>query len=154
MPAAKKDSSVRARRNTASTASTLARPTSKREIPALPILDAGAEWHDNALEWWRAVWSSPMATEFVEVDQHALELLAVLINDFWYAPDPISRKFAATEIRLQRKDFGLTPYDRRRLEWTIEEADAATDRGRARRERQGVKQSSGATDPRRGLHAV
>lgn len=154
MPAAKKDSSVRARRNVASTRSTLGPVRGKPRIPPLPVLAYDDDWHPAVVAWWNDVWSSPMSAEFLAVDLRALEILVVLENDFWTAGTAKERQAAATEIRLQRKDFGLTPYDRRRLEWTIEEADAAQDRGRQRRARQGVKQASGAADPRRALHSV
>nr|WP_145982980.1 hypothetical protein [Pseudonocardia sp. AL041005-10] len=154
MPAQKKDPSVRARTNRAATATTLTRPSRKARVPAMPRLPRGETWHPEVKAWWSDVWRSPMASEFIDVDKRALGVLVVLHQDFWTATTAVERNKAATEIRLQRKDFGLTPYDRRRLEWTIEEADAATARGRARRAAGGIKQPTGAADPRRTLHAV
>lgn len=128
MPARKKDPSVRARRNKATTNATLSGSVSKRERPSLPSSRA---WLPETVAWWEDVWASPMAAEFHESDTHGLLVLAALIDHFWTEPDA---KLAG-EIRLQRQSFGLTPYDRRRLEWTIESADQAKDRGRARRAR-------------------
>ena len=65
--------------------------------------------------WWRDVWHSPMAEQFLEVDKHALYRLAMLIDAFWSQP---SRQLAA-EIRLEQQAFGLTPLDRRRLQWSV-----------------------------------
>ena len=147
MPAQKKDPSVRARRNKASTAAKLpAQPVAKGDRPALP---GGHEWHPLTLEWWADLWASPMAGEYHGSDRHGLFILAALVDAFWTSPS----KELASEIRLQRQAFGLTPYDRRRLEWTIESVDEAKDRGRQRRARQAGKPASG-DDPRQVLRAV
>ena len=61
-----------------------------------------------------------MAAEFVEADKHALFRLAVLVDMFWSEPS----KELAAEIRLEQQAFGLTPIDRRRLQWSIEEEEA------------------------------
>ena len=81
------------------------------------------------LAWWDDLWHSPMAPEFDPSDIHGLYLLATLVNGFWESPS----KDLAAEIRLQRQCFGLTPIDRRRLQWEIERSDEAQDRGRRRR---------------------
>lgn len=148
MPTPKKDPSVRARRNKASTAATLSAESQvpKRERPALPT---ARDWQPLTLEWWDDLWASPMANEFHDSDRHGLFILAALVDAFWCEPD---QKLAG-EIRLQRQAFGLTPYDRRRLEWTIESADEAKDRGRQRRERQTPARPAGV-DPRNALRAV
>lgn len=136
MPQPKKDSSVRARTNRASTAATL---TDGRTVirPSLPTLfrvdEEGAQvevpWQSATVEWWDDLWASPMASEYHASDKHALFILAALVDQFWVMPD---QKLAG-EIRLQRQAFGLTPYDRRRLEWTIETAEESKDRGNQRR---------------------
>jgi hypothetical protein len=95
--------------------------------PALP--DLGRPWHPQTVEWWSnavtGLWASPMAKEFDNSDVHGLYKLAVLENDFWTAFDPDTRKQIAAEIRLQRVAFGLTPIDRRRLQWEIVRTDDA-----------------------------
>lgn len=148
MPAQKKDPSVRARRNKASTAAKLpaAGPVAKADRPELPD---GRDWHKLTLEWWADLWASPMAGEYHESDRHGLFILAALVDAFWTEPS----QALAAEIRLQRQAFGLTPYDRRRLEWTIESVDEAKDRGRQRRARQAAP-ASPADDPRSVLRAV
>lgn len=114
-------------------------------------------WHPEAVRWWNDVWSSPMSPEWDESDIHNVTICALLFDDIWSAPTAKERKDAASEFRLQRKDLGLTPYDRRRLEWTIETAAEATDRGNARRqdsahsEPRGAQQPAEAEDPRLAL---
>jgi hypothetical protein len=97
--------------------------------------------------WWRDVWHSPMAAEYVRADEHALFRLAVLIDQFWHEPTP---KLAA-EIRLQQQAFGLTPIDRRRLEWSIVQTEEATTRRQQRRVRSA---QDGDVDPRDVLKVV
>ena len=146
MPAQKKDPSVRARRNKASTAAKLTEsPVAEKDRPELP---AGRDWHPLTLSWWADLWASPMAGEYHESDRHGLFILAALVDAFWAEP---SQSLAA-EIRLQRQAFGLTPYDRRRLEWTIESAEESKDRGRQRRAR--TAPPIAAEDPRAVLRAV
>lgn len=155
MPAPKKHSSTRARANRATTAATLTDQTSAivPKLPARPAeFDANGKklrigWHAETKAWWSDMWSSPMAREYHSSDRHGLFVLAVLIDKFWRNPDAK----LASEIRLQRVAFGLTPYDRRRLEWTIETAEESKDRGQARRQRGGAKQPAAATDPRLAL---
>ena len=147
MPAPKKDSSVRQRRNSVTTAATL--KVASRSVPEMP---AGVDWHDMAAQWWEDVWSSPMSPEWDDSDLHNVILCAMLYNDIWMAETPRDRKDAAGEYRLQRKDLGLTPYDRRRLEWTIETASEARDKGEKRRSASRPNPApSAADDPRNGL---
>lgn len=150
MPQPKKQASVRARANRASTAAKLTDGTKiiRPELPARVDRDGNdVRWQSLTVEWWNDLWASPMAAEYHSSDKHALFILAALVDQFWSHPD---QKLAA-EIRLQRVPFGLTPYDRRRLEWTIESASEAKDRGAARRSRQGSKQPNPKTDPRLAL---
>jgi hypothetical protein len=92
------------------------------------------------------VWHSPMAAEYVRADEHALFRLAVLVNGYWMGHVEL-----ASEIRLQQQAFGLTPLDRRRLEWSIEQAEAATTRRGQRRVREA---QAGERDPREALRMV
>lgn len=128
-----KHSSVRARRNKASTRATLTEPDGEVEIPDLPTLldDEGEEkaWHPMTLEWWQDLWPSPMAQEYHPSDIHGLYRLAHLINNFWENPSDKTH----AEVRLAQKDYGLTPLDRRRLEWNIEQTEKAKDEGTKRR---------------------
>ena len=147
MPPAPKHHSVRARVNKSSTRATLTEPDADTiDIPALPPMrlaerkrrgDDGlmekymieVPWRLETQQWWEDIFSSPMASEFHSSDRHGLFRLAVLIDEFWTHPSTQ----ANAEIRLAQKDYGLTPLDRRRLEWTIASAERATDDGRKRR---------------------
>lgn len=121
-----KPASTRQRRNKASTHRQL-EVVHDVEAPKLP---AGTKWHKQTREWWRDVWASPMAPEYDDSDIHGLFMLAVLVDAYWQDPSP---KLAA-EIRLQRQCFGLTPIDRRRLQWEIDRGDSAAQKTRKRRE--------------------
>lgn len=147
-----KHPSTRARRNKTTTAATL--QSNGRAAPALP--EREVLWHDMTLAWWSDIWASPMSPEWDDSDVHNVYILAALYDDIWRAETAKDRKEAAGEYRLQRKDLGLTPYDRRRLEWTIESADEAKDRGNQRRSRgsASTERKTPPTDPRAGLHAV
>ncbi len=145
MPATPKHPSVRARRNKVTTAATLTTSPVPRVAPALPD---GREWHPQTLAWWADVWRSPMASEFEQSDVHGLLILAVLVDEFWRKP----HWTAAAEIRLQGQRFGLSPIDRRRLQWEIERTDEAQERGERRRA--GTKPPAPGDDPRASLRIV
>jgi len=150
MPANKKDPSVRARRNQASTRAKLTRSTDVA-IPELPEREHG--WHSLTREWWADIWSSPMSPEWDASDVHNVYIAAAIYDDMWRAETAKERKDAAAEYRLQRVDLGLSPYSRRRLEWTIESADEAKERGQQRRARK-VPTPDAGDDPRSVLRAV
>lgn len=150
MPAQKKHSSVRARANRASTSATLPANGVRGPVPKLPTV---REWSPLTEAWWADMWHSPMSAEYHVSDRHQLIVLAMLMDDFFTATSRSMRKNISEEIRQHRTAFGLTPYDRRRLEWTIESAEEAKDRGKKRREATGVKQPAKKDDPRR-LFAV
>ena len=135
-----------ARRNRSSTKSTLDGET-KVAAPKLPT----RKWHAETRRWWKDIWASPMAPEFLNADQHALVRLAVLINDYWEAESPTARKDLAGEIRLQQQAFGLTPMDRRRLQWEVEKAEGAQAKGKRRRQKEPI---GDPTDPRASLSAT
>lgn len=115
-----------ARRNKSTTKATLTLVHSV-VMPPLPVREDG--WQEETTIWWRDIWASPMAPEFDKSDRHGLLMLAVLVDEFWRSPSTA----LAGEIRLQRQCFGLTPIDRRRLQWEIERTDEAIDRGEQRR---------------------
>ena len=109
-----KDPKLRQRRNKTATRATMVRTRPPRQrAPRLPDRD----WHPLTRAWWSDVWGSPMAGQFLEVDRHALLRLAVLVDLFWRDPT----KDLAAEIRLEQQAFGLTPIDRRRLQWAVQE---------------------------------
>lgn len=145
-----KDASTRARRNKASTNSVL-KADHAIVAPELP----GDEWHAMTLAWWRDIWASPMAPEYDESDRHGLFQLAALVDDYWNTGSAKIRRETAAEIRQQRKDFGLTPLDRRRLQWEIERTEEAQDKGTRRRTRSTeTQQPASSADPRGVLRAL
>lgn len=211
MPRRKKDPSVRARRNKASTRATLTRVTEttktsdayadlsvaqlrteidrrnddgrpdearlskagskaalvarlveddQPKIPAMPARDEDDPWHSQTVQWWADVWRSPMAKQWDDSDLHNVYVVALLYNDIWTATSAKGRKDALAEYRLQRADLGLSPYSRRRLEWTTETAEEAKARGEQRRTngRKPVpppaKDAGPAPDPRQHLVSV
>ncbi len=107
--------------------------------------DPEKPWHPRTVEWWDQVWSSPMAQEYVHADIDGLLGMATLVDQFWHAPDV---KLAA-ELRLQRQAYGLTPLDRRRLQWEVVRAVVAQ-----RRTQGPEKPKAGAEDPRGALGPV
>lgn len=145
---APKSAATRARRNKTSTAARFETDEAPREFaPPLGEHPDYAEWHRRTVIWWDEVWKSPMATEYLRADENGLFMLAVLVDRFWREPDP---KVHA-EIRLAEVRFGLTPIDRRRLQWEIHRVEQA--------EREKPKPSKPpkrkkAVDPRELLRAI
>lgn len=120
MPPLPKPPKLRQRRNRETTARELTAEKRRTYAPRLPDRGPGQEWDRRTVAWWKDVWHSPMAAEFLQADIHALYRLAELVEMFWREPD----KALAAEIRLEQQAFGLTPIDRRRLQWSIDEEDA------------------------------
>jgi len=143
MPPLPKHPSTRARRNKVAGARTL-QAVDNPEIPELPE-DAGTVWHPLTRSWWEDIWSSPMAPEFDESDLHGLFVLAMLVNAFWIQPS----QALAAEIRLQRQCFGLTPIDRRRLQWEIDRGEQAEQSTQTRRNAAKPKPASSASSKKR-----
>lgn len=126
---------LRQRRNRVASMRTFApevRAEGTAVVPILPPLGPGRRWHIRASSWWRSVWESPMAGEYLEADKGGLYILARLQHDFWSVADINLRLQLAAEIRQQGARFGLSPVDRRRLQWEIERADQAGERTKER----------------------
>lgn len=139
-----KDPMLRQRRNKASTKAVLsAEVDEKRRSPRLPKRDDGKEWHDLTRAFWRSLWKSPMASEYLDADIHALYRLTVLIDQFWREPT------VSLEAQIARAQaaFGLTPLDRRRLEWSVAQAEQAQQKRQQRRPAE-VMPMAPSDDPR------
>lgn len=147
MGPAPKHPSARARTNRTSTAAVI-KADPKAKVPELPARD----WHPLTLQWWTDIWRSPMAPEFDDSDRHGLFALAVLVDDFWTADSPSLRMKLASEVRQQGQRFGLSPIDRRRLQWEIEKAEEAQAKGTRRRATR--TPTAPAADPRAALRAL
>ncbi len=114
-----KDQALRQRANKAATRTTLdAEGQAEVEIPPLP---SHRRWHKLTLEAWQDAWRSPMASQYLQADREALYEMFVIMDKFWRKPTAV----LATQLRLMRQQFGLTPLDRRRLEWSIAQAESA-----------------------------
>lgn len=148
---ASKPASTRARRNKTSTRAIL-RAEPDIVVPGLP---SHTEWHEAVEMWWADIWSSPMAPEWCDADVHALFLAAKLMQQVWAdGTSAASRVTSATEVRHLLRECGLTPLARRSLQWEIERADEAQDRGEQRRAAKTTRPKSSRPDPRVGMHAV
>jgi hypothetical protein len=105
-------------------ASTRIRPTGARPVKLTPstvkapTLRGDIEWHPATRRIWRTWWASPMANEWGE-DIEGLSGLILLVNDLQTAKSGRERAALATEIRLQRDAYGLTPASRRKLGWQL-----------------------------------
>jgi hypothetical protein len=127
---APKPAALRQRRNKDVTqAALINRDAPLAKVPPLPKRKDG--WHKLTKAWWKDIWQSPMHVEFLRADVHALFRLAVLIDLFWTEPNLA----VAAEIRLQQQAFGLTPLDRRRLQWQVIQTEGATDKYERERSR-------------------
>jgi len=145
-----KPAGLRQRRNRISTKATLPglRESARNKVPKLPGRREGEVWHPRVLEWWSVVWKSPMASEYLGPDiKGGLWLLAELYQVRWMATDGALVAKVAAEIRHQETRFGLTPIDRRRLQWTIEMGETAAEATAKRRQSQRTPAETGQ-DPR------
>lgn len=77
------------------------------------------ETREAALTWWREVWSSPVAAEFLAVDALALSRAARLAARAMLG-EPL-KAAELSELRHLEDRFGLNPQARRRLWWTTPE---------------------------------
>lgn len=136
------------------TATTL-RVVDKPKVPMIPKRGTGLKWTPEALAWWKRTWSSPMSSEYDGSDFSGIVRRVYLEDAYWVAVHDgamgVALKVAA-EIRIQDAEYGLTPMARRRLQWTIDQGEAAEERTTARRKTRksesGPKAVPAAVDPR------
>lgn len=130
-----KDPALRQRRNKKSTRAILPAEAARRlRRPNLPELPEDETWHPMARRFWELVWASPLSFEFLRADEPALFRLLMLVNRYWNT----GSLNVAKEIRMLEREFGLTPMSRRRLEWTVAQAEEAKDRHEQKRARRAV----------------
>ena len=156
MPRVPKPPALRQRRNRASTRAKLEdeKSASKRKVPKLPTRESKAEkWHPKVVEWWKSVWTSPMAGEFMGADMGGLYILAELYQQRWTVKTTKELVTITAEIRLQEVRFGLSPVDRRRLQWEVEKGEQAEERTTQRRKTKRLKRTA-KKDPREVLKVV
>lgn len=143
-----KDPKLRQRVNKKSTAAQLTAPENP-EVHPLP--DVGRVWRPLTLAWWKRVWASHMASEFLDTDVDGLVRVALLVDDLWLADSARERAILLGELRLQEARFGLSPLDRSRLHWEIAKGEEAD---RKRRKPEPPKRPERLADPRSVLKAV
>jgi hypothetical protein len=101
------------------------RPPKPKAICPLCLGTGAQSWHPLTMAWWRDVWRSEVAPHFLHVDIHHLFRLAVLVDRYWRASDAGEGvQQLAAEIRLQQTACGLTPLDRSRLQWEVDQRKA------------------------------
>jgi hypothetical protein len=101
----------------------------------LPACPNDGKWHPMAKRFWDDVWESPMISEYLLADVHGLLRLTALIDQFWKKPT-VS---LSGEIRLMGQLFGLSPIDRRRLEWQIVSTEEAKDKRNSNRVKRAIQ---------------
>lgn len=141
---------MRQRRNKKVGAATLPAPEPDQvKKPKTPILQNPdkRKFHRLTRAWWKRVWESPMAGEYLPTDIDGLARLAILVDNFYNSPS----KELLAEIRLQEARFGLSPVDRSRLQWEVAKGEEAERKRKPQRQQQ-VDPS--AADPRGILGVV
>lgn len=104
---------------------------SDKPVPPLPPHPLGEKWKPLAVKTWEDVWHSPMASQFVDADIPGIFRLVVLTQSFLTTPTPA----ISAELRQLSFNYGLSPMDRRRLQWTIVRAEEAVEQAEKRRSR-------------------
>lgn len=83
----------------------------KAEIPPLGL---GRNVLKSTHDWWKTVWASPMAGEWIASDVPALRRLASLLD---LSARGEAKATLLSEIRQLEDRFGLSPMARLRLQW-------------------------------------
>jgi len=96
-------------------------------MPELP----GEDWLESTIEWWKTIWTSPMATAWEDADVDSIIRLARMRDDFHRGELPVSA-FSAMQALEDR--FGLSPKSRRGLQWEIGKGEVV-DMPKPKRER-------------------
>ena len=148
-----KNLATRQRRNKSSSRALLFTDTSQRiRAPKLPTIEQKGEdgkvvkmtWHPMAQKFWEVVWSSPMRFEYLRADEPSLFRLLYIVHLFWMTGDLEYAK----EWRMLEREFGLTPFSRRRLEWQVVQTEEAKDKREEKRARRAVPIDAEFGDPR------
>lgn len=153
-----KPAHLRQRGNRTSTKATLPteQSSAKNVVPPLPKREKATEkWHPRVLEWWSSIWRSPMAQEYLGPDKlGGLFALAELHQRRWDNPDTKTLIALSAEMRALGRDFGLSPMDRRRLQWEVDKGEQAEERNERRRRSKDLDKATKGKDPRDLLKAV
>lgn len=112
------------------------------KVPPLPQHPLKEKWHPLCIKVWEDIWHSPMASQYLEADIPGLYRIVVLTQSFMTAPSAST----SAELRQLSFNYGLSPMDRRRLQWTILKTDEALQDAEVRRSRRSERVIPG--DPR------
>lgn len=156
MPRVPKPPELLQRRNKHTTKATLpsVEESAKNDVPDLPKREGIIPWHPRVAEWWRTVWKSPMAQEWMASDvSGVLVRAAELWQDFWMANEAAMRERLSKALSALETELGLTPIARRRLQWEVEKGDQAAERTTRRRQSRELSETS-KKDPRDVLKVV
>jgi hypothetical protein len=104
------------------------------------------EHHPETERFWDTIWGSAISELWVDADVPLLLELISLVDRFNWGDMTV-----AGEIRQRAMGFGLTPIDRRRLEWSTLQVEDATVKRKATARTPATKPGD---DPRRILRSV
>jgi hypothetical protein len=108
--------SQRRRRNRTLPTTVLPAEGRQEPVPELPEKPDG--WLPATRKWWSRIWTSPMATQWIDADFDTILRLALMQDaDARGEGNATLRR----EIRLLHEAFGLSPASRARLRWEIGE---------------------------------
>lgn len=93
-----------------------------------PVLPQRSKLLARTRGWYETWASSPQAAQFLGTDWQRLQMLALVVDDFFRASEPGLRQKLLAEIRSQEAKLGGTPEDRLRLRWRLAESDRAEER--------------------------
>ena len=99
------------------------RPRKRRPLCSVCGGTGVLPWHAETHATWLLWWASEAASQWVDSDVPGIKRLILLVEDFHRTDKPVDRANFEKEIRLQEARYGLSPLDRRRLEWSIEAQD-------------------------------
>jgi hypothetical protein len=88
-------------------------PAERRKSGVIPPLAGEKSLAPSTRAWWKTVWLSPMAGQYLDVDVVPLTRLAVLVE--CAAKGELPERVLG-EMRLLEDRFGLNPVSRRRLQ--------------------------------------
>lgn len=117
MPAHLKHPKVRQRRNKISTSAEVPfEPLSKKtEMPS-----HRKDWLPTVREAWATIWASPLVDELAKEDKILLAVAFESLQRFYEKPTVLGGKVVMGIFA----PFGLTPLDRRRLNWIRQKPEA------------------------------
>lgn len=128
----------------------LRREQNKQEMTVAVLSLQLEQSRDAEVGLWELLWGTPQAVMWDEA--HAHREVAQYVR--WKVRAEQGDLKAAVEARQWSDRLGLNPLALLRLRVEIEQAAAAEERGRKRRETQRPAAPAGGDDPRAGLYAV